>query len=62
MIWSHHFMANTWGNNGKRDRLYFLWEKSYDKPRQSIKKQRPHFVSKGSYSQRYGFSSGHVWM
>ena len=22
--WSHHFMANRWGNNGKSDRLYFL--------------------------------------
>ena len=24
MIWSHHFMANRWGNNGNSDRLYFL--------------------------------------
>ena len=23
-IWSHHFTANRWGNNGNRDRLYFL--------------------------------------
>ena len=22
-IWSHHFMANRWGNNGNIDRLYF---------------------------------------
>ena len=22
-IWSHHFMANKWGNNGNSDRLYF---------------------------------------
>ena len=21
-IWSHHFMANTWGNNGNTERLY----------------------------------------
>ena len=21
---SHHFMANSWGNNGNSDRLYFL--------------------------------------
>ena len=21
-IWSHHFMANRWGNNGNSDRLY----------------------------------------
>ena len=23
-IWSHHFMANRWGNKGNSDRLYFL--------------------------------------
>ena len=23
-IQSHHFMANSWGNNGNSDRLYFL--------------------------------------
>ena len=23
-IWSHHFLANRWGNNGHSDRLYFL--------------------------------------
>ena len=23
-VWSHHFMANRWGNNGNSDRLYFL--------------------------------------
>ena len=22
-IWSHHFMANTWGNSGNSVRLYF---------------------------------------
>ena len=22
-IWSHHFMAKRWGNNGNSDRLYF---------------------------------------
>ena len=22
-IWSHHFMANRWGNNGNSVRLYF---------------------------------------
>ena len=38
------------------------WKKSYDKPRQHIKKQRHHFADKGSFSQSYGFSSSHVWM
>ena len=23
-IWSHHFMANRWENNGNSDKLYFL--------------------------------------
>ena len=23
-IWSHHFVANRWGNNGNSDRLSFL--------------------------------------
>ena len=27
-----------------------------------LKKQRHYFVNKGSSSQGYGFSSGHVWM
>ena len=38
------------------------WKKSYDQPRQHIKKQRQYFVTKGPSSQGYGFSSGHVWM
>ena len=38
------------------------WKKSYDQPRQHIKKQRHYFVNKGSPSQGSGFSSGHVWM
>ena len=31
------------------------WKESYDKPRQSIKKQRHHFSHKGPYSQSYVF-------
>ena len=26
-IWSHHFMANRWGNNGNSERVYFLGSK-----------------------------------
>ena len=36
------------------------WEKSYDKPRQCIKKQRYYFANKGLSSQSYGFCSRHV--
>ena len=38
------------------------WKESYDQPRQPIKKQRHYFANKGLISQRYGFSSSHVWM
>ena len=38
------------------------WKKSYDQPRQHIKKQRHHFAKKGLYSQSYGFSSSCVQM
>ena len=32
------------------------WKKSYDKPRQHIKKQKHYFADKGPSSQSYGFS------
>ena len=38
------------------------WKKSYDQPRQHVKKQRHYFANQGSYSQSCGFSSSHVWM
>ena len=38
------------------------WKKSYDHPRQHIKKQRHYFDNKDPYSQSYGFSNSHVWM
>ena len=41
---------------------HLLLKKSYDQPRQHIKKWRHYFSDKGPYSQRYGFSSSHVWL
>ena len=38
------------------------WMKSYDQPRQHVKKQRHYFADKGSSSQRYVFSSSYVWI
>ena len=38
------------------------WKKSYDKPRQHIKKQRHYFANKDPSTQSYGFSSSDVWM
>ena len=41
---------------------HLLLRRSYDQPRQHIKKQRHYLTDKGPSSQGYGFSSGHVWM
>ena len=38
------------------------WKKTYDQPRQHIKKQRHYFANKGLSSQSYGFSSSHIRM
>ena len=38
------------------------WKKSYDKPRECIKKQRHYFADTDPFSQNYGFSSSHVQM
>ena len=40
--------------------MFTPWKKS--KLRQHTKKQRGYFADKGPSSQRYGFSSSHVWM
>ena len=37
-----------------------LLGRSYDQPRQHIKKQRHYLANKGLSSQSYGFSSSHV--
>ena len=39
-----------------------LLERSYDKLRQHIKRQRHYFTHKGPSSESYDFSSSHVWM
>ena len=38
------------------------WKKSYDQPREHIKKQKHYFANRSLSSQSYGFSSSHVWM
>ena len=43
-------------------KLLAPWKKSYDQLRQHVKKQRHYFANKGLSSQRFGFSSSHVWM
>ena len=57
-IWG---LQNHWGWWLEPRNLKALapWKKSYDKPRQHIKKQRYYFANKGPSSQIYGFSSNH---
>ena len=38
------------------------WKKSYDQPREHIKKQRHYFANKGLSSQSCGVSSNQIWM
>ena len=42
--------------------MFASWKKSYDQPRQHIKKQRHYFANKSLSSPSYGFSSSYVWM
>ena len=44
-------LKDIWSLEGK------LWQ-----PTQHVKRQRHCFANKGTSSQRYGFSSSHVWM
>ena len=69
-------MANRWGKRKQWHTLFWggskmviaamklkdAWKKSYDQPRQQIKKQRHYFADHHTYSQSYGFFSSHVWM
>ena len=41
-------------------KMLTLWKKSYDQPRQHIKKQRHYFANKVPSNQSYGFSSSHL--
>ena len=43
-------------------RHLLLGKNCYDKPRQSIKKQRYDFSNKGPSSQSCDFSGSHIWM
>ena len=38
------------------------WKKSYDQPRQHIKKKRHYFANKGPSSQSFSFFSKHAWL
>ena len=48
-------------NPQRNNNLWQIEKKSYDQPRQHIKKQRHYFASKGPSCQSYGFSNSHEW-
>ena len=57
LVWQNH--CGQWLQS-RNYKMLALCKKSYDKPRQCIKKQGCHFADKTAYSQSYGFSSNHV--
>ena len=72
-IWSDHFIANRWGNNGNSETLFSWAPKSLQMVTAAMKlkdayslegkkKQRHYLANKDPSSQGYGFSSSHVWM
>ena len=56
------FKITVNGDCSHKIKTLATWEKSYDKPRQHIKKLRHHFANKGLYCQSYGFPSSQVQM
>ena len=60
IFWSSKITAD--GDCSHEIKTLAPWKKSYDQPRQHIKKQRHYFPNKVLSSQSYGFSSSHVWM
>ena len=50
------------GDSSHEIKRHLLWKKSYDQPREHIKKQRHYSANKAPSSQSYDFSSSHVWM
>ena len=50
------------GDCSHKIKMLAPWKKSYNQPRQHIKKQRHYFANKSLPSQSYGFSSSYVWM
>ena len=62
ICWSSKLLQMMTAAICKKSKMLAPWMKSYDQPRQHIKKQRHYFVNKDPFSHSYGFSSSHVWM
>ena len=50
------------GDEAMKLKMLAPWKKSYDQPRQCIKKQRHYFADKDPSSKGYGFTSSHAWI
>ena len=50
------------GNCSHEIKALAPWKKTYDQPRQHIKKQRHYVTDRSLFNQSYGFSRSHVWM
>ena len=62
MFWGSKIPADGDCSHEIKTNMLAPWKKSYDQPRQHIKKQRHCFANKGPSSQRFSFSSSHVWV
>ena len=56
------FKITADGDCSHEIKTFAPWKKSYDQPRQHIKKQRHYFANKGPSSQSYDSPSSHLWM
>ena len=59
-FWGSKISAD--GDCSHEIKMLAAWKKSFDQPRQHVKKQKHYFANKGLSSQSYGFSNSHVWM
>ena len=61
IFWGSEIIAND-DCSHEIKRHFLPWNKSYDQPKQQIKKQKQYLANKGPSSQSYGFPSSCVWM
>ena len=50
IIWSHHFIANRWGNSGNSDRLYFFLGRGWGGAPKSLQMVTAAMKLKDTYS------------
>ena len=62
--WGEGVLRNhcRWWLQPWNQKMLTPWKKSYDQPRQPIKKQKHYFACAGPCCENYVFSSSHLWM